>query len=111
VLRADGLVYQEIDDLLAVGKELNPSIATWDAACFDGHYVTGALRRCVLGVDGVWAGGKHEQGLCQVCMSHDARHLLTHTHAHARTHTHTHTHTRARARHPNSLSPPPVRRH
>jgi hypothetical protein len=42
VLRADGLVYQDVDDLLAVGKALNPNIKTFDAACFDGHYVTGA---------------------------------------------------------------------
>jgi glutamine phosphoribosylpyrophosphate amidotransferase len=41
VLRADGLVYQDVEDLLAVGHELNPNIKTWDAACFDGHYVTG----------------------------------------------------------------------
>jgi amidophosphoribosyltransferase len=42
VLRADGLVYQDVDDLLAVGYGLNPNIKTFDAACFDGHYVTGA---------------------------------------------------------------------
>lgn len=41
VLRADGLVYQDVDDLLEVGKALNPSIKEFDAACFDGHYVTG----------------------------------------------------------------------
>jgi hypothetical protein len=41
VLRADGLVYQDVDDLLEVGKALNPNIKTFDAACFDGHYVTG----------------------------------------------------------------------
>jgi glutamine phosphoribosylpyrophosphate amidotransferase len=45
VLRADGLVYQDVDDLLAVGYELNPNIKVWDAACFDGHYVTGAASR------------------------------------------------------------------
>lgn len=43
VLRADGLVYQEVEDLLEVGHELNPAIKQWDAACFDGHYVTGEL--------------------------------------------------------------------
>jgi hypothetical protein len=34
-------VYQDVDDLLEVGKALNPNIKTFDAACFDGHYVTG----------------------------------------------------------------------
>ena len=55
VLRADGLVYQDVEDLLEVGKALNPSIKTFDAACFDGHYVTGEaaaavqLRWCARG--------------------------------------------------------------
>uniref|UniRef100_A0A383VKF7 Amidophosphoribosyltransferase n=2 Tax=Tetradesmus obliquus TaxID=3088 RepID=A0A383VKF7_TETOB len=43
VLRADGLVYQDVEDLLAVGYSMNPNIKTWDAACFDGHYVTGDI--------------------------------------------------------------------
>lgn len=43
MLRADGLVYQDVSDLLEVGKALNPSISTFDAACFDGHYVTGDI--------------------------------------------------------------------
>lgn len=41
MLRADGLVYQDVDDLLEVGTTLNPNIKQFDAACFDGHYVTG----------------------------------------------------------------------
>lgn len=41
VLGADGLVYQSVEDLLSVGRELNPSVRQFDAACFDGHYVTG----------------------------------------------------------------------
>lgn len=43
VLGADGLVYQDVEDLIAVGKQLNPSITTFDAACFDGRYVTGDI--------------------------------------------------------------------
>lgn len=43
VLGADGLVYQDVEDLLAVGYALNPSIKTFDAACFDAHYVTGDI--------------------------------------------------------------------
>jgi amidophosphoribosyltransferase len=43
VLRADGLVYQAVDDLLAVGRALNPAVTTFDAACFDAHYVTGDI--------------------------------------------------------------------
>eukprot|EP00879_Flechtneria_rotunda_P032046 GHRR01035195.1.p2 GENE.GHRR01035195.1~~GHRR01035195.1.p2 ORF type:complete len:197 (+),score=72.17 GHRR01035195.1:982-1572(+) len=43
VLGADGLVYQDIEDLLGVGSSLNPGIKRFDAACFDGHYVTGDI--------------------------------------------------------------------
>ncbi len=41
VLGADGLVYQEVEDLIAVGHELNPAIERFDASCFDGKYCTG----------------------------------------------------------------------
>lgn len=75
VLHADGLVYQDVDDLLAVGYSLNPNIKTFDAACFDGHYVTGVhssvfdcgrFRNAITSVSGVhswqqlrvlWASG------------------------------------------------------
>ena len=48
MLGADGLVYQEVSDLIAVGKELNPAITTFDAACFDGHYVAGDVDDAYL---------------------------------------------------------------
>ncbi|KAA6427811.1 MAG: amidophosphoribosyltransferase [Trebouxia sp. A1-2] len=40
VLGADGLLYQSIDDLLAVAQSLNPDIQQFEASCFTGHYVT-----------------------------------------------------------------------
>jgi len=40
VLGADLLIYQTIEDLIEVGKEHNPRINTFDASCFDAHYVT-----------------------------------------------------------------------
>ncbi|KAL3149372.1 hypothetical protein ABBQ32_002174 [Trebouxia sp. C0010 RCD-2024] len=40
VLGADGLLYQSVDDLLAVAQSLNPSIQQFEASCFTGHYVT-----------------------------------------------------------------------
>ena len=41
MLGADGLMYQEVDDLIAVGKSMNSAIERFDASCFDGHYCTG----------------------------------------------------------------------
>ena len=40
VLGADMLIYQSVEDLIAVGKEHNPMIDTFDASCFNAHYVT-----------------------------------------------------------------------
>lgn len=40
VLRADGLLYQSVEALVAVGRELNPAIREFDASCFTGTYVT-----------------------------------------------------------------------
>lgn len=59
VLRADGLVYQDLEDLLEVGYSQNPSITRFDAACFDGHYVTGGYERgsMLCDVIGVLTGG------------------------------------------------------
>lgn len=56
VLRADGLVYQDVDDLLEVGMGLNPNIKKFDAACFDGHYVTGEVALVLVGC---WGWGSH----------------------------------------------------
>jgi amidophosphoribosyltransferase len=43
VLGADGLIYQSVDALLATGHELNPDITQFDASCFNGEYVAGAI--------------------------------------------------------------------
>ena len=36
VLGADGLVYQTLEDLLSVGRELNPGIRQFESSCFSG---------------------------------------------------------------------------
>jgi len=40
-LGADGLIYQTVEDLVAVGRGMNPDIAEFDTSCFTGTYVTG----------------------------------------------------------------------
>ena len=37
---ADKLIYQDLEDLVASVKKLNPSIQTFDTSCFDGKYIT-----------------------------------------------------------------------
>ncbi len=38
---ADAVIYQDLDDLIAAVKSVNPHITRFDASCFDGVYVTG----------------------------------------------------------------------
>ncbi|MBI3222418.1 MAG: amidophosphoribosyltransferase [Nitrosomonadales bacterium] len=40
---ADGLIYQDLDDLKASVRKANPNITDFDASCFDGHYITGDI--------------------------------------------------------------------
>ena len=38
---ADALIYQDVDAMKRVVGALNPKLASFEASCFDGHYITG----------------------------------------------------------------------
>ena len=38
---ADALIYQDLHDLKAALRAVNPGINNFEASCFDGHYITG----------------------------------------------------------------------
>lgn len=40
-LGADWLVYQDLDDLTAAVREVNPELELFDSSCFSGEYITG----------------------------------------------------------------------
>jgi amidophosphoribosyltransferase len=40
---ADQLIYQDVDAMKRVVRDLNPRITSFEASCFDGHYVTGDI--------------------------------------------------------------------
>ena len=40
---ADGLIYQDLEDLKASVRKANPNITDFDASCFDGKYITGDI--------------------------------------------------------------------
>jgi amidophosphoribosyltransferase len=40
-IEADALIYQDVDAMKRVVRQLNPAIDGFEASCFDGHYVTG----------------------------------------------------------------------
>ena len=42
---ADGLIYQDLEDLIEAARGGNPSIKRFDASCFDGKYVTGDVHK------------------------------------------------------------------
>lgn len=45
---ADGLIYQDLDDLIQAAHEGNPSINRFDASCFNGEYITGDIHEDYL---------------------------------------------------------------
>ncbi|MGE0073063.1 MAG: amidophosphoribosyltransferase [Thiomonas sp.] len=43
IIGADVLIYQDLDAMKRVIRELNPAIAEFEASCFDGCYIAGTL--------------------------------------------------------------------
>ena len=48
LIGADGLVYQDLNDLIDACKDLNPSIERFDCSVFDGNYITGGIDQVYL---------------------------------------------------------------
>ncbi|MCB1889016.1 MAG: amidophosphoribosyltransferase [Rhodocyclaceae bacterium] len=69
VVGADGLIYQDIEDLKAAVREINPAINFFETSCFDGCYVTGDITAEYL--NGV-ANKRGEPSPASVADDHDA---------------------------------------
>lgn len=48
VIGADGLIYQDLEDLKAAVREGNPDLEDFDCSCFNGEYVTGGISQHYL---------------------------------------------------------------
>ncbi len=48
LIKADGLIYQELDDLIAAVREENPSIQRFETSVFSGEYITGDIDQGYL---------------------------------------------------------------
>ncbi len=48
MIGADGLIYQDLDDLIAAAREGNPHIERFDCSVFNGDYVTGDIDEAYL---------------------------------------------------------------
>jgi len=45
---ADALIYQDLDDLKAAVRAVNPTITQFETSCFDGIYITGDVSAAYL---------------------------------------------------------------
>lgn len=43
LIGADGLVYQDVEDMKRAVRDINPELQDFDASCFDGRYITGDI--------------------------------------------------------------------
>ena len=48
MIGADGLIYQDLSDLIASAREGNPEIEQFDCSVFDGKYITGDIDDAYL---------------------------------------------------------------
>ena len=48
LIQADGLIFQDISDLVAAVREENPSIEEFETSVFDGNYITGDVDQAYL---------------------------------------------------------------
>ena len=48
LIRADGLIFQDLEDLVTAVSELNPDIKRFETAVFDGKYITGDVDQVYL---------------------------------------------------------------
>jgi amidophosphoribosyltransferase len=48
LIGADGLIYQDLDDLIKAVQSVNPKLTRFDASCFDGCYITGDVSDTYL---------------------------------------------------------------
>lgn len=48
LIKADGLIYQELDDLIDAVSEVNPRLSRFEASVFNGSYITGDVNQGYL---------------------------------------------------------------
>lgn len=48
LIKADGLIYQDIEDLVDAVREENPDIGRFETSVFDGNYITGDIDQAYL---------------------------------------------------------------
>src|SRR3546814_2432128 len=69
---ADGLVYQDLDDLERTLRDLNPALTEFDSSCFNGRYVTGDIDEAYLERLSATRSGQTQSGMLAAAESDDA---------------------------------------
>ncbi|MDN5842864.1 MAG: amidophosphoribosyltransferase [Alcaligenaceae bacterium] len=69
---ADGLVYQDLDDLERTLKDLNPALVEFESSCFNGRYVTGDIDDAYLEQLSATRNGQAQGGMLAAAESDDA---------------------------------------
>jgi amidophosphoribosyltransferase len=61
---ADRLIYQDLEDLKAAVRKINPGLTSFDASCFDGNYITGDITLHYLDmIEALRGGGKANKAM------------------------------------------------
>lgn len=64
LIRADGLIFQDITDLIDAVRELNPEVKRFETSVFDGNYITGDVDNAYLQrIDNMRNEGTKNEGI------------------------------------------------
>jgi len=64
LIRADGLIFQDLTDLIDAVRELNPEIKRFETSVFDGNYITGDVDNAYLEhIDNLRNEGTKNEGI------------------------------------------------
>ena len=79
LIRADGLIFQDISDLVDAVSELNPEIKRFETSVFDGNYITGDVDHSYLErIDNIRNEGAKNKGI-QAELSNLEMHNMGHS--------------------------------
>ena len=78
LIQADGLIFQDIDDLVSAVREENPAVTRFETSVFNGEYITGDIDQAYLErVDNARSEGAKKSPKIQAELSNIEVHNLT----------------------------------
>lgn len=80
LIKADGLIFQDLPDLVAAVSEENPAITQFETSVFDGEYITGDVNQAYLEQIDMARSEVARSGVIQTEMSNLEMHNMDHEH-------------------------------